>query len=490
MRRSYTRVITTPASARAVRNVVRPFVSLLSDFGSRDPSAGICRAVVLGIAPDAIVLDISHDVAKFQVKDAALLLWCALPYLPVGAHVAVVDPGVGTERRPVALETPRGDVLIGPDNGLLLPAAERVGGVTRAHLLENHEYRLPVTSSSFHGRDVFAPAAAHVALGTPIEALGRGFDPAELVTLDWPATQIRGETLRTAVVYLDTFGNVKLAAQAGDLRAALGPLDFGDPVRLALRQAATTAEVEAVWHETFGRVEPGEPLLYEDSYGRLCLAVNQGSAVERFGISDGMRVSIERRATGPGRPVLLPPPAAAERPGEVPAAAAPAAVAPTPVAPADRLAVPVAPGAAAAPRRADAPSSPRPARSEPAPPIAPTPPSAVQPVERTPPAPRTEPTVDAPKPAASTRATRPADAPARRRQQAGPATAPPSPPPARRPPTQRPPSATPRAPSGPPPRAASPPPRRPSAPARVPAPPSARDELPADLRDLADELGM
>src|SRR5919106_6004381 len=129
MRRYYTRVVTTPAAARSVRGPQPPFVSLTTDFGARDPSAAICKGAVVAIAPEAIVVDISHEVAKYQVRDGALLLWCALPYLPIGAHVAVVDPGVGTDRLPLAIETARGDVLVGPNNGLLIPAAERVGGI-------------------------------------------------------------------------------------------------------------------------------------------------------------------------------------------------------------------------------------------------------------------------------------------------------------------------------------------------------------------------
>src|SRR5262245_64233160 len=109
--------------------MARPFVSLLTDFGSRDVSAAICRAVVLGICPDAEVIDLTHEVRKYAIRDGALALWSALPYLPVGTHVAVVDPGVGTARRPVALLAGRGDVLVGPDNGLLVPAAERLGGI-------------------------------------------------------------------------------------------------------------------------------------------------------------------------------------------------------------------------------------------------------------------------------------------------------------------------------------------------------------------------
>ena len=272
--------------------MVRPFVSLLSDFGARDPSASIMKGVVLAIAPDAIVIDVTHDVDKFAVKDGALLLWCALPYLPVGAHVAVVDPGVGTERHGIAIETGRGDVLIGPDNGLLIPGAERLGGITRAHLLENGQYRLPVISSSFHGRDLFSPAAAHVALGVPVEALGRPLDPARLVRLPWPRIEINDGELVTAIVYLDTFGNVKLEGSVQDLSDALGPMEFGDELELTLE--GRERPVPVIWAETFGRVQPGSPLLYEDSYGRLCLAENQGSAVARLRLQDGQEVRVQR----------------------------------------------------------------------------------------------------------------------------------------------------------------------------------------------------
>jgi S-adenosylmethionine hydrolase len=292
MSRFYRRPITTPAAGRAVRNEVRPFVSLLSDFGARDPSAAIMRGVVLAIAPEALVVDVSHEVDKFAVKDGALLLWCALPYLPVGAHVAVIDPGVGTDRYGIAVEVARGDVLIGPDNGLLLRAAQRLGGIVRAHLLENGQYRLPVVTSSFHGRDLFAPAAAHVALGVPVEALGRPLDPSRLVDLAWPEIEILDGELVTAIVYLDTFGNVKLEGSLQNLADALGPMEFGDPLELTL--GGRERPVPVVWAETFGRVAPGQPLLYEDSYGRLCLASNQGSAVARLRLTDGQSVRIQR----------------------------------------------------------------------------------------------------------------------------------------------------------------------------------------------------
>ena len=275
--------------------MARPFVSLLTDFGLRDPSAAICRGVILGIAPEAEIVDISHEVRKYAIRDGALLLWCALPYLPVGAHVAVVDPGVGTARRPIGLRVARGDYLVGPDNGLLLMAADKLGGVTAAVELREAAYRLPVVSTSFHGRDIFAPAAAHLALGVPLEQFGPPIETAGLVRLPIPEPRIATGTLETHVIYVDTFGNVKLTSLAGDLTAALGEVPFGSRLELELRPAEAPAwTVAATWAATFGAVEPGAPLLYVDSYGRLCLAVNQGNASEELGLVEDLAVTIRR----------------------------------------------------------------------------------------------------------------------------------------------------------------------------------------------------
>lgn len=271
--------------------MARPFVSLLTDFGLRDPSAAICRGVIRTIAPDADVLDITHEVPKYAIGDGAYLLWCALPYLPVGSHVAVVDPGVGTERLPVALQVARGDVLVGPDNGLLLAAAERLGGAVAAHVLEEAAYRLPVVSGSFHGRDIFAPAAAHLARGAPLEAFGRALAPTELVPSPLPRPRPVPGGLATAVVYVDTFGNVKWSAMAADLATSLGAILPDDA--LVLERSGGPA-VAVPWTTTFGSVGPGEGLLYEDSYGRACLSVNQGDAAARYGLERGAEVVLRR----------------------------------------------------------------------------------------------------------------------------------------------------------------------------------------------------
>jgi S-adenosylmethionine hydrolase len=273
-----------------------PFVSLLTDFGARDPSAAILHGVILSIEPDARIVDISHEVRKFAIRDGALLLWCALPYLPVGLHVAVVDPGVGTQRRPVAIRTGRGDVLIGPDNGLLVGATSRLGGIASVRLLEAPEYRLPVVSTSFHGRDIFAPAAAHLARGVSFEALGEELDPTSLVASPIVDPVVEPSALRSSIVYIDTFGNVKLAGLRADLESALGRVQPGDALELTFEaepdRESTTVAVP--WLAAFGDIAVGGALLYEDSYGRICLAENQGDVAARLGLVEDRRVTIRR----------------------------------------------------------------------------------------------------------------------------------------------------------------------------------------------------
>ncbi len=268
-----------------------PLISLLSDFGSRDPSAAIMRGVVLGIAPDARIVDISHEVRKFAIRDGALLLWCALPYMPVGFHVAVVDPGVGTARLPIAIATGRGDVLIGPDNGLLVGAAARLGGVAAVHLLDAAAYRLAVISTSFHGRDIFAPAAAHLANGVPLAAFGPAVQPAALIPSPIREPRVEAGRLRSSVVYVDTFGNVKLAGLRADLEAALGAIQPGDALVLTVAGGATIA---TTWQATFGEVAPGGTLVYEDSYGRICLAASQADAAAKHGLVEDLEVVVAR----------------------------------------------------------------------------------------------------------------------------------------------------------------------------------------------------
>jgi S-adenosylmethionine hydrolase len=291
-------VVTTPAAARIPRPEQRPFVSMLTDWGLRDPYAAICHGVVLNIIPEALIVDITHEIDKYNIRHGALMLWCALPYLPIGAHMAVVDPGVGTRRRPVAIETARGDLLVGPDNGLLIPGAERLGGITRVHVIDNIQYRLPILTSTFHGRDLFAPAAAHLALGVPLEAIGPEIDVSDLVQIDWPPVVVRYGELETTVIYIDDFGNMKLTGVTADLLDALEGLEHGE--QLEVRFSDRRKAISMPWAPTFGDVVPGSYLLYEDSYGRLCVAQNQGNASESLSIAEGTQVTVRRPPALPG----------------------------------------------------------------------------------------------------------------------------------------------------------------------------------------------
>ncbi len=272
-----------------------PLISLLTDFGLRDPSAAILHGVILSIAPDSRIVDISHEVRKFAIRDGALLLWCSLPYLPVGFHVAVVDPGVGTERLPIAIATSRGDVLIGPDNGLLPAAAGRLGGIVAVHVLEAAQYRLPTVSTSFHGRDIFAPAAAHLAGGVELGSVGRALDASTLVPSPIREPEIADGELRSSVVYIDTFGNVKLAGLRADLEMALGPVRTGDRLELSVGpEDAPGHVIRTTWQTTFGDVAVGKTLVYEDSYGRICLAASQTDAASKHGLLESLTVAIRR----------------------------------------------------------------------------------------------------------------------------------------------------------------------------------------------------
>lgn len=264
---------------------MRPVITFLTDFGPAAPA--VCRGVMFRICPDANIIDINHQVPRYSIRDGAGSLVFALPHMPVGIHVAVVDPGVGTERLPVALRSARGDVLIGPDNGLLIAAAEALGGITAARALENRELMLPVVTSSFHGRDIFAPMAAHLAAGTPFEAVGPEVSIADLVRLPEIRPRVADGALESTVVHVLIYGNVTFAGTPSDLESAIGPLEPGRPLVLEFAAHGGAEEVteRTVWERTFGRVPIGSSLLMSDSEGHLSLADNQGDAARRLGIA-------------------------------------------------------------------------------------------------------------------------------------------------------------------------------------------------------------
>jgi S-adenosylmethionine hydrolase len=263
----------------------RPVITFLTDFGPSAPA--VCRGVMFGIAPDANIIDINHQVPRYSIRDGAGSLVFALPHMPIGTHVAVVDPGVGTDRLGVAIKVGRGDVLIGPDNGLLVAAAELLGGIVEVRSIENRDLMLPVVTSSFHGRDVFAPVAAHLAMGVPFESLGPVVPAERLVRLVEPEVAIGDRFVDTVITDVLIFGNVTFAGRPADLEAAVGPLEPGRRlvVDFAAHDGRPAVREETTWAVTFGSVPVGASLLMSDSEGRLSLADNQGDAAARIGLT-------------------------------------------------------------------------------------------------------------------------------------------------------------------------------------------------------------
>lgn len=256
-----------------------PWISLTTDYGLADGFVAACHGVLARLAPAARVIDVTHLVPPADVRRGAAVLAQTVPYLPVGVHVAVVDPGVGTARRGIALAAP-GGLLVGPDNGLLLDAAEALGGVTRAVELTNPAWLAPTVSRTFHGRDVFAPVAARLALGAPLTEAGPAVDPATLVRLPAPVVRADDAGFTAEVLTVDHFGNVQLAAPGALLARLLGR------VRVAGRAA--------VRGRTFGDAPAGGLVVYVDSAGLVALAVNTGRAVDLLGVRPGDVVTVTR----------------------------------------------------------------------------------------------------------------------------------------------------------------------------------------------------
>jgi len=266
--------------------VTHRFITFLTDFGLQDDFVGTCHGVMKTIAPDVQIIDITHGIPAQRVLQGALVLANTVPYMPPGVHLAVVDPGVGGSRRPLALRDRANRVYVGPDNGLLIPAAEKHGGIADARELANPDYALPSVSRTFHGRDLFAPAAAHVALGVPVEELGPPLDPDALVRLDIPEPEVGTGTVRATVLYVDGFGNMQLNLTRDDLeRVHVVP-----GTRVELEFAGE--RYYAIAARTFADARKGDIILYEDSYRNIAVAITGGQAGEMFGVGPGQEVSI------------------------------------------------------------------------------------------------------------------------------------------------------------------------------------------------------
>ena len=291
-------------------------VSFLSDYGHDDEFVGVVHSVIASIAPHVRVVDVTHGIAPFNVRAGGLALARAAQYLMPGVVLAVVDPGVGTDRRPVAVEVGDGaSVLVGPDNGLLAPAVALVGGASRAVELANPDLRLdtqPELGPTFDGRDVFAPAAAHLCCGVPLGTLGPAIDPATLTPGMLPVSHRDGDDLVAEVLWVDRFGNCQLnvePAEVDELAAAGAPLQVaaGDDLRTAERARA------------YADVQPGRVGLITDSSGLVSLALPRRSAADELGLHEGAEVrlttvSATERQTG-SPPVVTTPVGLSRRTG-------------------------------------------------------------------------------------------------------------------------------------------------------------------------------
>lgn len=260
-------------------------ISFLTDFGLRDDFVGTCHGVIKQIAPQAEIIDVTHGIPPQAVLQGALVLANTLPYMPVGVHLAVVDPGVGGHRRALALRDRDGRLFVGPDNGLLLPATERAG-IDEAHELTNPDYALESVSRTFHGRDLFAPAAAHLATGVELRELGPPIDPGALVRLDLPEPVFGDGVVDATMLYVDSFGNIALNLSRDDVeRAGVVP---GRRVELEI----AGERYYAVAARTFVDAGAGEVILYEDSYRNMSVAISGGNAAQMLRATVGRTLRI------------------------------------------------------------------------------------------------------------------------------------------------------------------------------------------------------
>jgi S-adenosylmethionine hydrolase len=253
-------------------------VTLLTDYGREDDFVGVCHGVIRRIQPGAEIVDITHGIERYAVRQGALVLRNTLPYMPVGVHLAVVDPQVGTERRALALRTMDGRVLVGPDNGLLSLAWERSGGVDQVVDITRSPHRLEPVSATFHGRDIFAPVAAHLAAEAELADAGDPLDPGSLARIELPQPQEEAGCLVAHALVTDNFGNVSLNVDH-DRLAGTG-ITLGGHVEVEVLGEHHLA----TYAHTFADVAPGELIVYQDAYRTLALAVNRGHAADTLGL--------------------------------------------------------------------------------------------------------------------------------------------------------------------------------------------------------------
>lgn len=266
-------------------------VSFLSDYGYDDEFVGVVHSVIRGIAPEALVIDLTHGIPAHDTRAGGLALARAVQYVAPGVILAVVDPGVGTARRAVAVEVGDGaGVFIGPDNGLLAPAVAMAGGATRAVELTDVRYHLPAPGATFAGRDVFAPVAGHLCTGVELDELGPPVDTSTLLPGVLPVSRTEGDVIVAEVLWVDRFGNAQLNIGPDEVPALRHTLTAGTIVRTATRA------------DSYGSVPPGGVGLVTDAYGLVSVALDRHSAAGELGLEPGVELQLAPLADdGPER---------------------------------------------------------------------------------------------------------------------------------------------------------------------------------------------
>ena len=259
-------------------------ISFLSDFGHDDEFVGVVKSVIREIAPDAAVVDLTHSIPPFDVRAGSLALARAVQYVARGVVLAVVDPGVGTDRRAVAIEVAGGDgIFVGPDNGLLASAVAMAGGAERAVALTNVMYQLPAPGPTFAGRDIFGPAAAHLAAGVELGELGDEVDIHTLMPGVLPISRREGDRLIAEVLWVDRYGNAQLNVDPDEIT------EFGDTLLLRFHANVRTARRAS----TYGDIGRGQLGLIVDSYGLVSICLDRQSAAAELGVGTGDEVQLE-----------------------------------------------------------------------------------------------------------------------------------------------------------------------------------------------------
>lgn len=271
-----------------------PLITLTTDFAVQSQGIASMEALILDIMPEAHVVHLSHGISDFDLRSGARVME-AVNYLPIGFHICVIDPGVGTKRKPLIIQTKRGDFLIGPDNGVLIPALNILGGVIKVVKIKNPKYMILPISPIFHGRHIFAPAAAYLAKGIPIDKFGPILDFKKLVEAPYKEAKLKGRKIEAEIIHVNKFGSIHLNITHSTWDQ-LG-VSLGQTIKITFNNQKISKaflRIALPFVETFGQVEQGKPLILKDDFGRMEVALNQGNFAKKYQVKVGDKVIIEK----------------------------------------------------------------------------------------------------------------------------------------------------------------------------------------------------